>query len=695
MKKILWCDLETRSRVSLFACGSFRYAESAEVLLFLYAIDDGKPRHWAPALGEPMPDDLRAALDEVMRGERLTVWHNGVLFDSIVLKKALGIDIPPRQIVDTMVIAYEHGLPGALGDLTHVIFRMADKDAKDARGKMLIRKFCQPNKDGEYLSPSDAPEDWKAFIAYGLQDVAAMRNLFKKLPKWNITAWERRVQMLDLAINRRGIQIDMDLVRASLRLAEENKTLLADKVRDATNGEVLSATQRDALKSYIEDTYGVKLKDMSKSNLENVLNDDATPAPVRELLQLRLSSSKTSVSKNVTTSNWVNSDGRLRGTLQFRGAFRTGRFSGRGPQFQNLARPSIKSAEEIEAAIESVKNGTAPWFYDDLGKLLANCLRGEIISAPGKKLVVADFSNIEGRVLAFLAVELWKIEAFRAYDAGTGHDLYKVTYGKAFNVDPASVTKDQRQMGKVLELALGYGGGAGAFATFAKGFNIDLNDMADKVKVAVDPSIWAEAEKSYFDFFLPKRMTRGMTQKVFVACDAMKRAWRKANPAIVELWRAADAAITKVIRGEAPSAKIGRYVTADMKGSYLRLRLPSGRYLTYAQPIVDDDGISYMGMDREARMARKWARQRSYGAKFVENITQAVACDVLCESMLCLDEAGYKAVLTIHDEIITEVPDTNEYSYEEMARIMAVAPSWAQGLPLSVDGFEGHRYRKK
>lgn len=350
--------------------------------------------------------------------------------------------------------------------------------------------------------------------------------------------------------------------------------------------------------------------------------------------------------------------------------------------------------EVIDFAIDALKDDTFDLWFEHPSEVLPNLLRGEIIAPKGRKLVVADYSNVEGRVLAWLSGEKWKLKAFREFDEGHGHDLYKLTYGRTFNVSPESVTKAQRQMGKVLELALGYGGGAGAFVTFARGYGIDLHDMAKSVREAINPTIWAQAEDSY-DFFVERNLTAGLDRDVFLACDAVKRAWRLANPHIVGFWSAVDKALEDALANGVKSSA-GEHVQMRKVGNYLLVRLPSGRFLCYPSPRIGtagstDDRFSYMGVQQ---FSRKWCRIRSYASKVVENITQAVSCDLLCEALLKLEAHGFETVLTVHDEAITEAPDSPEFSLELMEALMTDLPEWAKGLPLAAAGFEGKRYRK-
>lgn len=615
--KYLFADLETFSPLNLPQVGSFRYAEDCEILLWGYAIDNEPARVWDctnPQTKE-MPEALAKALKEVQAGERKIVWHNGMMFDTVVLA-AHGYHIPLEMIVDTMVIAYQHGLPGALGDLCDVL-RMPTDKAKDKDGKRLVQLFCKPQPECYKVRRHDRytkPEDWIKFVNYCRLDVEAERELFKALPKWNCTEWEHRLQVLDAEINRRGMQIDVDLAEAAVELSERNKKLLAEETQRQTNGEVGAATQRDALIDYMAREYGWKIDTMTKAELEKRVDDPSVPEPVRELLKLRLMSTKTSIQKFKALLRRVNKDGRMRGGLQFRGASRTGRWSGRGFQGQNLARPTV-SQKEIDFATKVLKqrDGTFECFYDDPSVILPNLLRGEIIAPAGKKLIVADYSNVEGRVLAWLAGEEWKLQAFRDFDAGHGHDLYKLAYAKAFGVKPEDVTKPQRQIGKVLELALGYGGGAAAFARFAKAYGIDLSDMAEYVKSTAQRAVWLEAVDGY-PYFVEKNRTGGLEREAFIACDVLKRLWRKTNPKIVQFWANVGQAVQKAIVSR-ESVRVG-YVAFTRTESFLVIRLPSGRLLCYpspkTNPSVGKDSFTYAGTNQ---FSRKWEKIESYGAK--------------------------------------------------------------------------------
>jgi len=325
-------------------------------------------------------------------------------------------------------------------------------------------------------------------------------------------------------------------------------------------------------------------------------------------------------------------------------------------------------------------------------ELCASALRGCIVAPSDKKLVVADLSNIEGRVLAWLAGEAWKLQAFADFDVGHGPDLYKLAYAKSFGIQPDAVSKDQRQVGKVQELALGYEGGVGAFLTFAAAYAIDLEAMGEQAIDAIAPAVLQEAMRALEWTKQQDRPTFGLSDRAWLVCDSFKRSWRYAHPATSSLWKdLEDAARLAVL--DPRKTKTCRSLKLRRDGAWLRIALPSGRSLCYPSPQVDEAGkLSYMGVNQ---YSRKWSRLKTYGGKLAENVTQAVARDVLAANMPAIEREGYRIVLTVHDEIIAEAPGTPEFNAGHLAGLMATNPSWACGLPLAAAGFESTRYRKE
>ena len=683
--KTLWADLETFSRRDI-KNGPHQYAEDCYVLLFGYAIDDEPAKVWDLTVTETMPEDLRAALADPGVN---TVWHNGANFDVPVLRKAknLHVDLPFERVDDCMVKAYSHGLPGALGTLSEV-FGLPVDQAKDKDGRRLVLKFCKPNFQGKIASRKTDPEDWARFVNYCRLDVEAMRVIYKKLPSWNWGPRDRAQFVIDQRINNRGALMDVDLAQAAIDLSERLRLENAEKTRKLTGGEVEAATQRDALLKYILSEYNVKLPDLTRSTIERRLADENIPEPVKELLRVRLASTKTSTAKYKKLIACVNSDNRMRGCLQFRGATRTGRYAGRLMQLQNLPRPTLPQYV-IDVGVEAIKGGWAEYLTEP-GELMSSCLRSCIMATPGKHLVVADLSNIEGRMLAWLAGETWKIQAFRDFDAGHGPDLYKATYGRTFGIRPEDVTKHQRQIGKVMELALGYQGGVGAFLTFAAAYSINLDELAKHVRENISYSYWGQAEGSY-EWYKEKKLTHGLKRDTFIACEAVKLAWRDAHPAIQKFWAACGTAAIRAMNGVPSQAS---KLWFDRKGAWLRMRLPSSRFICYPGAQLEDGGVgkgtfSYMGIDQ---YSRKWARIPTYSGKIVENATQAAAADILIGAMAAIEQAGFEIVFSVHDEFITEAALNKDNS--ELERLMATPPSWAPDLPLAAAGFTSLRYKK-
>ena len=786
----IWLDDETYSTTPI-TNGVHRYAEGVEVMIRALALDDGPVivhdltpggDSWLLKDGELLPAPLHYvhALDEALDDPAAEVWAHNSTFDRTVERHA-GLQIPLHRWRDTMIQAMAHGLPGKLAEISDVVLRAQPDKGKDKAGKALIQLFCKPQKFhfrkraageklADYKAEKDAaekvwpgratrethPAEWRQFLLYAGQDIEAMRAAHKRMPMWNYGGDELALWHLDQTINDRGVCIDLELAECAVNAVDEAQEELRARTLAVTNGEVESATKRDKMLQHILEQYGVDLPDMQMATLERRIADPDLPEGLRELLRIRLQASTTSTSKYRTLIRATSSDGRLRGLLQFCGASRTGRWAGRLWQPQNLPRPTLKQ-QVIDEGIAALKNGTAAILFDNIMQLTSSAIRGCVVAPPGKKLVVADLSNIEGRVLAWLAGEAWKLRAFAEYDtvraqdgldsawlsgpaytalcrAGRppvleldvkgepvrrGHDLYKLSYGKSFGVAPGEVTKDQRQVGKVQELALGYEGGVGAFLTFAAAYGIDLEVLAQTARRAIPGDVWGRAN-IMLEWHRKQRrdppLLTGLSEQAWLVCESFKIGWRDAHPNVVALWKNLDAMVRAAISQPGITFPCGM-LKVRRDGAWLRIVLPSGRALCYpgpalipekkskrgvdladmfAEPVAleEDTGrtiISYMGMNQ---YSRKWERIHTYSGKLVENCIQAIARDVMAHAMPQVEDEMYEIVLSVHDELICEAPTHPDWNADHLAAIMATLPPWAEGLPLAAAGFESLRYKK-
>lgn len=711
---ICYADTETRSECDLKACGTAAYAEhpSTRIQLLAYSFDDSSTAAiWDNECGEPMPKDLKEALADP---EVIFTYHN-VFFDRSVKEATLGIKLPIQRYRCSMAQALSHGLPGSLDKLGEVLgVREDSRKIKD--GKRLVQKFCKPRKqkDGtlKWSTPYTDPEDWERYKEYCKMDVLAMKAIIKKMPKWNYPNQnELELWYMDQIVNSRGMQIDIDLVNAAVRAIESEQKSLSKRTKDLTSGEVQAASQRDAMIRYIAKEYGFDMENMRKATLEKMLEQDELPESLRELLEVRLSTCTTSTAKYKKLINAVNKDGRLRGTIQYAGASRTSRDGGRLYQPQNLPRPTLQH-DDIINGIEALKLDAIEILGYDTMKLTGSALRYAIVAKPKHKLVIADLSAIEGRVLAYLAGEEWKLQAYRDYDAGRGQDLYKTAYARAFGIDPRDVIKNQRQIGKVLELAFGFRGGIGAFMAFAS--KMDLSGLPGIILPSVPKNIIIEAEKFYEwmndmdikeakdgakksgvsdqweDFYDPHR-TFGLEKNIFIAIDCLKRLWRKEHSAVQKFWNGAEEACKNAVY--VPNTKF--YFSncyAARSGKWVKVVLPSGHAIPYPGMDVDENGkLFYMGTNQ---FTKQWCKIYTSSGKIVENCVQSFARDIFKYGQLAAEKAGYRVILPVHDEIVAEVPDTDEYSAKKLEEIMSEVPPWAKGIPLNAEGFEDYRYHK-
>ncbi|AUG84566.1 DNA polymerase I [Escherichia phage B2] len=757
----LFLDTETFSGVDLKKVGAYAYAEhpTTEIMICTYAIDEGRVQTWDCTESPTMPRELRKALRRVSRKKAKIVMANGLLFDRLVIREKWGIDLPVCQIEDTMIMAFRHALPGSL-DMQCQVLGVDAEHAKDKAGKALIKRFCKPTpktyKIRRYTRETH-PEEWAKFLRYAALDIIAMREVYWRIPDWGNTPKEDEILLIDQLINDRGFYVDVDLARAAIKAVQAHKEELKEEAWERFGGKL---TGNDFLPALRDLAPAFTIHNAQKSTLNDLLEDPDFPDEGKVLIEMRLGASSTASTKYNPLVNGLSADGRRRGCLQYGGAKRTLRWAGKGFQPQNLARGEYSDDHEgkikrregesdvafwvrshmLTNGINALLRGTAHWAYD-ISKLTASTVRGCIIPAKGKKFVVADYSNVEGRGLAWIAGEKTALMVFRA-----GRDIYCETAGKMFGLDPEYIKanrKDLRQIGKACELGLGYGGGVAAFLQFAKNLGLDLYAMADVMKGTFPDHIWAAAKRGYEYARIneakrpPKpgkkdeRPTYILPKNVWLTCDAIKRMWREAHPKTVAFWAELEDAVLCAIRNPGKAYWAGANVRPDGKkalkivrtkakhdptfdeerddpnaaGWWLKIELPSGRIMSYpgialsvTTEIDEDTGkkrtstrIKYQG---ENQTTRQWGSQYTYGGKLTENIVQALCRDILAWSMPGVEAAGYEIVLSVHDELITEVPDTDDYTTEELCALMCDLPVWAKGFPLAAEGDIMYRYRK-
>ncbi len=730
----LYLDFETFSEADLKKVGSYAYAEhpTTEVLICTYAFDDEPVQVWDCTDGSDMPGDLHRALRRLVKpNSRIKmVWHNGGLYDRLIMKHCWGFDIPVSNTIDTMIRAFRHALPGSLDALCEVLGVSAD-NAKDKRGKALIQRFSKPTPKNYKIRRYTAethPDEWALFIKYAESDITAMREVFHKLPRWGNSEFEDRVLELDQLINDRGFKVDVALAEAAIEAVEKHKAQLQEEAQRKYGG---SLTGKDFLPILRELAPAHRIHNAQKSTLNDLLADEDLPDDARTIIEMRLGAASTASTKYNPLLLGRSSDDRRRGCLQYGGAKRTLRWAGKGFQPQNLARGYYHD-DELDKGISALLKGRAHRRFD-VAKLTASTVRSCIIPEAGHKFVVADYSNVEGRGLAWLAGEETALDTFRA-----GLDIYCVTAGKMFGMDPDDIKKnfkEIRQIGKACELGLGYEGGVGAFVTFAKNLGLDLIEMAKTMDGTFPDHIWAATARGYEWARIQEakrpphpgekddRPSYILDKKVWRTCDAIKRMWRESHPETVAFWRDLKDGILAAVRnpgrefwagahlrknGER-AIRIWRTVETDSSGRkvpgwWLCMELPSGRILSYpgigvsVTKETDEDGrvntnvrIKYQG---ENQLTRQWTTLYTHGGKACENIVQALCRDLLAYAMINVEGGGYPIVLSVHDELVCETPDTPEYTVAELEKLMCSLPEWAEGFPLVAEGAEMKRYAK-
>ena len=645
MGRILAADIECFSDVDLVKCGVYAYADSPafEILLFAYSFDGGETQIIDLAQGEKFPAEVEEAIFDVS----VTKTAYNANFERTCLSKHFGRYIPPESWHCSAVQAAMLALPRSLEDVGRVL---GLDEQKMKEGKELIRYFCVPCKPTKANGgrtrnlPCHAPEKWELFKTYCKRDVDVEKSIRRKLHNFPIPESEMELYRLDQRINDRGVLVDMGLVEQAIACERLHKEIVTKRAYELTGLENPNSVAQ--LKGWLGGK-GMEAESLSKKAVAEMIAE--TDGEVEELLKLRLLMAKTSVKKYEAMERSVCSDGRVHGMLMFCGANRTSRWSGKIVQIQNLPKNYIP---DLELARDLVKQGRfedIELLYDSTPNVLSELIRTAFIPKPGCRFVVADFSAIEARVLAWLSGEQWRLDVFTSHGK-----IYEASASSMFHVPMEEITKGSplRQKGKLAELGLGFGGAAGALISMGA---LDMGLTEDELPPLV-------------------------------------AAWRKANPHITQFWWDVDAAAVKAVT-EKQKTKVGKIIF-EYKSGILFITLPSGRKLSYVKPRMavnkfGRDGLTYEGISEN----KKWSRIETYGPKLVENIVQGTARDLLAEAMLRVEKKGYPIVMHCHDEIIAEVPE-GIGSVDEMCEIMAVQPAWAEGLPLRADGYQCSFYQK-
>lgn len=644
--KNLSIDIETYSPEPLAKCGVYRYSQSPEfeILLFGYSVDGSHVKVVDFTAGEHLPDEVMSALTD----PKVMKWAFNAQFERVCLSRYLGY--PVGQYLDpsswhcTMIWAATLGLPLSLEGVGTVL---GLEKQKLKEGKDLIRYFCTPAKakDGSLFRhyPSDAPEKWEKFKAYNLRDVETEMGIQAKLAKFPVDESEWINYTLDQQINDRGIMLDMTMVHQAIACDDQFKRTHMDMARSVTGLENPNSPAQ--LKAWLAEK-GVEVESLSKAAVIQMLEE--AEGEVELALSLRQELAKSSVKKYTAMETVVGSDSRARGLIQFYGANRTGRYAGRLIQVQNLPQNHLPDLEQVRALIRDGQFEAVEMLYDSVPLVLSELIRTAFVPKPGCRFFVADFSAIEARVIAWIAGEQWRMEVF----AGGG-DIYCASASQMFHVpvEKHGQNAHLRQKGKIAELALGYGGSVGALKAMGA-LNMGLHE--EELKPLVD-------------------------------------AWRQANPNIVRLWWDIDRAASTCVREK--TATQCRGIKFIYQSGMMFVVLPSGRRLVYVKPKIGfnrygNESVTFEGVGEQ----KKWLRLESYGPKFVENIVQATARDILAEAMLRLDTRGYKIVMHVHDEAVIEAPA--DASLEDICGVMGQTPAWAKGLLLRADGYVCDFYKK-
>ena len=644
--RTLSIDLETYSDQSLAKTGVYRYVESPdfEILLFAYSVDGDPVQQIDLACGEKIPPAILAALED----DKVTKWAFNANFERICLSRFLGYPtgdyLEPDSWKCSMVWAAYMGLPLSLEGVGAVL---GLEKQKLTEGKDLIKYFCQPctptKSNGQRARnlPKHAPDKWLAFKRYNIRDVETEMSIQARLLKYPVpdSVWEE--YHLDQEINDRGVGLDMELVRQAIQMDGRSRSELTQAMKELTSLDNPNSVQQ--MKQWLANN-GVETDTLGKKAVAELLK--TAPPQLQKVLILRQQLAKSSVKKYQAMETAVCADGRARGMFQFYGANRTGRWAGRIIQMQNLPQNHLDDLSEARGLVRAGNFDALEMLYEDVPDTLSQLIRTAFVPQENRKFIVADFSAIEARVIAWLAGEKWRQDVF-----AEGKDIYCASASQMFGVpvEKHGVNGHLRQKGKIAELALGYGGSVGALKAMGA---LEMGLQEDEL-------------------------------------PALVSAWRQANPKIVQFWWAVDRAVMGAVTRKTTTKTHGIIFSA--RNGMLFITLPSGRSLAYVKPKIGEnrfggDCITYEGVGG----TKKWERMESYGPKFVENIVQATSRDILCYAMQTLRCCSI--VMHIHDEVVIEAD--RRMSLQAVCDQMGRTPPWAKGLQLRADGYETDFYKK-
>jgi DNA polymerase len=649
--KTLSMDIETFSDIDLGKCGVYRYADSPnfEILLFAYSINESAVELIDLASGEELPQFIIDALldDDVIKTAFNAQFERVCLMKHLSQTLGRSVYLDPSSWLCSEVEAAMLGLPLNLDGVGKVLNL---HEQKMAEGKALIRYFCMPckataaNGGRTRNMPTDAPEKWELFKEYNIRDVEVELAIREKLEDYPIPDKEQAYYVLDQKINDRGLLVDMKLVEEAISCDRQFTVAATERAYELTGLENPNSVSQ--LKDWLKER-GIEVESLSKKAVKDLVEE--TEGEVEEALKLRLLMAKTSVKKYEAIERAVSSDGRVHGLFQFYGANRTGRWAGRLVQFQNLPQNHLKDLKLARDLVKESRFEDIELLFGNTPNVLSELIRTAFIPEKNHRFIVADFSAIEARVISWLAGEKWRLEVFASHGK-----IYEAAASMMFHVPIEEITKGSslRQKGKVSELACGYGGGVGALKAMGA---LEMGVEEHELQGLIDN-------------------------------------WRNANPRIVNFWWEVDKVAITAVKERSKTSTHG--INFTYRSGMLFVTLPSGRNLVYVKPKLminkfGREGLTYEGIGA----TKKWERLETYGPKIVENIVQATSRDLLAEGMLRLDRKGYKVISHVHDEVICEVP-IGEGSIEEVCSIISEQPSWAKGLPLKADGYECDFYMK-